>query len=173
VRTSGSPVALRPAIEREARALDPTVIVSRVATLDAIVTQAQAPWRLAAWGLSLFAALAIVLAMVGLISLVALDVANRRREMAIRMALGAGARALVAGVMEVAMRRVVLGVGIGVALALAATRTLTALFVEVTAADWATYVIVALAVTGVALLASFLPAARAITFHPLTLLRRD
>lgn len=173
VRSSGSPVALLPAIERDARALDPRVIVSRVAPLDTIVRQAQAPWRFSAWVLTLFASLAVLLATVGLISLVALDVANRRQELAIRLAVGAGAAALVLGVMRGAMRRVVVGVGIGVALALAATRALGGLLVGVSAMDWLTFSLVAVSVTAVALLASYVPASRAAALDPLALLRRD
>jgi putative ABC transport system permease protein len=171
LRTSVPPLSLLPAVEREARALDPRVIVSRVATLDAIVARARAPWRFSAWMFSLFAALAFVLSTVGLAGLVALDVANRRHEFAIRSALGAAGRAIVNGVVRVALARVAVGVGIGLALSLAATRALGALLFGVTASDWLTYVAVVAAVAAVTLVASWLPARRAATSSPLALLR--
>jgi predicted lysophospholipase L1 biosynthesis ABC-type transport system permease subunit len=173
VRTTGSPVSLLPILEREARALDPRVIISRVATLDAVVSQAQAPWRFSAWVVSLFAALAFLLCTVGLVSLVALDVANRRRELAIRSALGAAGRDLVSGVMRAAMVRVLIGVATGLALALAVTRALGALLVGITATELGTYAAVVSAVAAVALLASYWPARRAATVDPLAMLRRD
>jgi putative ABC transport system permease protein len=65
------------------------VVIDGMATMDAIVSRAVAPWRFNAWMFTVFAALALMLATVGLFSLVSLDVAQRRREFAVRLALGA------------------------------------------------------------------------------------
>ncbi len=69
VRTAGQPLPLLAEIERQARELDPRAIVSRVATLDAIVSEARAPWRFVAWVMAIFAGLAFLLSTVGLVSL--------------------------------------------------------------------------------------------------------
>ena len=173
VRTRAAPLSLLPALEREARALDPRVIVSRVATLDAIVARARAPWRFSAWMFSLFAALAFVLSTVGLAGLVSLDVANRRHEFAIRSALGAAGRALVSGVVGVALGRAAAGVALGLTLSVAATRGLQALLFGVTSSDWRTYGAVVTVVGVVTLVATWLPARRAAGANPLALLRRE
>lgn len=173
VRTSAAPLALLPAIEREVRALDPRAIVSRIATLDAIVSTAQAPWRFAAWVFSLFAALACLLSVVGLTSVVSLDVANRRREFAIRSALGATNRAIVRGVLRATLTRVTVGVLCGLAAALASTRAMQGLLVGVTATDAATHATVIAVVIAVTLAAGYLPARRAAVADPAALLRRE
>ena len=148
VRTRTAPLTLLPAIEREARTLDPRVIVSRVETLDTIVSRARAPWRFSAWIFTVFALLALLLSTVGLAGLVALDVTSRRHEFAIRSALGAGAHAIVGGVLAMALTRAAAGIVIGVGLMLGATRALRALLFGVTAGDWPTYAFV-LAVVGI------------------------
>ena len=173
VRARTAPLALLPAIEREARALDPRVIVSRVETLDTIVSRARAPWRFSAWILAVFALLALLISTVGLAGLVALDVTSRRHEFAIRSALGAGARAIVGGVLATALTRAAAGIAIGVALTLGATRALRALLFGVTASDWPTYASVLAMVVVITLIASYLPARHAATTDPLALLRRE
>ena len=173
VRTRSSPLTLLPAIEREARALDPRVIVSRVETMDTIVARARAPWRFSAWILSVFASLALLLSTVGLTGLVALDVTSRRHEFAIRSALGADARAIVGSVLGLALTRAAAGIVIGVGLMIAATRALRGLLFGVAAGDWRTYTSVLVVVGAATLLASYLPARRAASTDPLSLLRRQ
>jgi predicted permease len=172
VRTA-TPLALLPAIEREVRALDPRAIVGRVATLDAIVAQAQAPWRFSAWVFSLFSVLAFGLCAVGLTSLVALDVAHRRQEFAIRSALGAATGAITGGVVKVAMIRVAVGVALGLVAAIGATRAIRGLLIDVAPTDVVTYAGVVALVTLVTVVASYLPARRAATTDPIALLRRE
>ena len=89
VRTSVDPIGIASAVRSIARELDPTAIVDNITTLDAVVTRAEAPWRLTMWLFVLFAGLAFALSALGLVALVALDVAQRQREFAIRSALGA------------------------------------------------------------------------------------
>jgi ABC-type antimicrobial peptide transport system permease subunit len=161
------------AIEREARTLDPRVIVSRVETLDTIVSRARAPWRFSAWIFTVFALLALLLSTVGLAGLVALDVTSRRHEFAIRSALGAGANAIVRGVLAMALTRAAAGIVIGVGLMAGATRAIRALLFGVTASDWPTYAFVLAVVGIVTLIASYLPARHAASADPLALLRRQ
>ena len=124
---------------------------------------------------ALFAALAFALSMLGLFSLVSLDVANRRREFAIRMALGATGRHIVGGVFRSAGMRAAVGVAGGLALAAVATRSLESLLFGVRMNDAATYGSVVVLVTVVVAIASYIPARRAAAAaaNPVTLLRRD
>ena len=112
VRTSGDPrsVAERASARSRASSTRPS-IVDDVTTMDAVVGRAEAPWRLTMWMFVLFASLAFGLAALGLFSLVALEVAHRRREFAIRLALGASGAMILQGVMRRAGGRVAGGPG--------------------------------------------------------------
>jgi putative ABC transport system permease protein len=160
------------AIEALARQMDPRVIVAGITTLDAVVDEAMAPWRFSAWVFGLFAVLAFALSMLGLFSLVSLDVANRRQEFAIRMAIGATGRDIVSGVCKSAGARAGLGIAIGVAAAFVATRSLRDLLYGVELTDWRTYTTVIALVLIVVSIAAYLPARRAAAAAPLALLRR-
>ena len=101
------------AIQTQAKARDPRVLVSGITTLGEIVNTAMAPWRFSAWVFALFAVLAFTLSMLGLFSLVSLDVANRRQEFAIRMAIGATNRHIISGVLRSAGVRAAMGIALG------------------------------------------------------------
>ncbi len=169
VRARGDLGVVSQAVQAEARRLDPTVVVDRVTSMDAILGRATSPWRLSAWIFTLFAAIAFAIATVGLVSVVALDVAERRRELAIRLALGADRGQIVRLVLRSAGTGALVGVAAGVALALAATRALGSLLFEVTAVDPGTYGLVVVLVAGVVALASYLPARQAARVDPATL----
>jgi putative ABC transport system permease protein len=111
--------------------------------------------------------------MLGLFSLVSLDVANRRREFAIRIAVGATSRHIVGGVFRAAGLRAGLGVAGGLAVATVATRSLQSLLFGVALVDALTYGAVVALVTIVVAAASYLPARRAASADPLALLRRE
>jgi ABC-type antimicrobial peptide transport system permease subunit len=147
--------------------------VSGITMLDAVVNKAIAPWRFSAWVCGLFAAEAFVLAVLGLFNLVSLDVANRRREFAVRMALGATPDNIVGGVWRSAGVRALIGVTIGMATAAVATRSLQSLVFGVGVVDVSTYLAVIVLVTAVVAFASYLPARTAAQTSPLVLLRRD
>jgi putative ABC transport system permease protein len=161
------------AIQTQARQRDSRVLVSGISMLDDVVNKEIAPWRFSAWVLALFAGLAFALAMLGLFSLVSLDVANRRREFAIRMAVGATGRHIVAGVVRSTGVRALAGAASGIVVALAATRGLKALLYDIEVIDVRTYISVIVVVSAVTFIAAYLPARRAANANPLTLLRRE
>jgi putative ABC transport system permease protein len=173
VRAAGDPLALAGAIQAEARALDAGVIVDGVTTLDAVVRRATAPWRLSAWMFLIFGGLAFGLSAVGLFSLVTLDVANRRRELAVRLALGASRRSILRLVLTGAAWRVAAGVAAGLAVAVGVTRAVRSLLFQVTPVDPSTYAGVVALVAGVVTIAALLPALRAARIDPIGVLKRD
>ncbi len=172
LRTSGDPLTVAAAVQAEARRLDPHVIIDRLTTMDAIVSRAVAPWRFSVWMFTLFAVLAFVLATVGLFSLVSLDVAHRRHEFAIRLALGAQRADVGRSVFLSVLWRVVPGVTLGVLAALVATRAIRHILFGVEMLDRTTYLAVIVLVFAVVTAASWLPARRAANVDPQALLRR-
>jgi ABC-type antimicrobial peptide transport system permease subunit len=165
-------LAMASTIAARARELDPQVLISNIAPLDQVVDREMAPWRFSAWVFTLFAALAFTLSVVGLFSLVSLDVANRRQELAIRMAIGASPQSLVRSVFASAGTRAAIGITIGLAGAVAATRSLQGLLFGITLGDRLTYAAVTMLVLAVVAVASYVPARRAAGIDPISLLRR-
>jgi len=141
--------------------------------MDAVVGRAQAPWRLATWMFVLFGALAFGLSALGLFSLVALEVAYRRREFAIRLALGSPPRAILEGVLLRAGRRVAAGLVVGFAVALVASRALRSLLFGIAPLDAPTYGIVFTIVLVAVAIAAWLPARRALVSDPHAVLRES
>ena len=172
IRTSRDPLVVAAAVQAEARRLDPRVVIDQVTTMDAIVTRALAPWRFSLWLFAMFAALAFVLAAVGLFSVVSLDVSHRRHEFAVRLALGAERGDVRQVVLSSAFWRVVPGLAFGIVGAMAGTRAVRHILFGVAPIDPATYVAVALLVCAVVIGAAWLPAHRAAGVDPLALLRR-
>ncbi|MGD9905330.1 MAG: ADOP family duplicated permease [Vicinamibacterales bacterium] len=171
VRTSGPPLALAALVGDEARRLAPGVIVDGVTTLEAIVERARAPWRFGAWVFALFAVVTTALTAIGLFSVVALDVARRRREFAVRLALGASAGAVIRHVVAATGRRVALGVGVGLVAASASAAGIRGLLYGVPALDLPTYAGVAGVIGVVVLAAAFVPVRRATRIAPAEVLR--
>jgi putative ABC transport system permease protein len=166
-------LAVAAAIQTQAKQRDPRVLISGIMMLEDVVNKEIAPWRFSAWVFALFAGLAFALAMLGLFSLVSLDVANRRREFAIRMAVGATGGHIVSGVFRSAGARAAIGMAAGLAVAMIATRSLQSLLFGVALVDLPTYTAVAGLVAIVVALASYLPARRAALANPIALLRRE
>ena len=173
VRTEDDPPAMTTAVRTIAKSLDPRVVIDRVTTYETLVARIVAPWRLSAWMFTLFAALASLLAAVGLFSLVSLDVASRQHEFAIRMVLGALPRDILRLAAGSALWQVALGVSLGLLVALAATRTLQALLFGVEALDGLTYVGVVALVLSMVSIAVYWPARRAANVQASMLLRRE
>ena len=173
VRTSTDPLALAAPLRAIARELDPAAIVDAVTTMDAVVGRAEAPWRLTMWMFVLFATLAFGLAALGLFSLVALDVAHRGREFAIRMALGASRAGILRGVLMRAGWRVLAGLAVGLTTAFAASRAIRGLLFGIAPNDGVTYAAVLAVVLIVVAAAAYVPARRAARTDPQSLLRND
>jgi hypothetical protein len=172
IRGRGDARRLISAVQTEARRLDAGVLIAGVTTLDNVVARAMAPWRFTTWTLSLFAAMAVGLSALGLFSLVSLDMADRRHELALRIALGASREKVVRSVLVSIARRIIPGLLLGVIASAVGTQTLRALLFGVELLDAATYSVVVLLITCVTILAAYVPARRAALVDPLTLFRR-
>ena len=172
IRAAGDPRALAPAVRREIRAVDADLPV-QINTLSSLAADAASRDRYGATLLSVFAALALVLAAMGIHAVIAFSVARRTRELGVRQALGASPGELVR--MVVRQGAAVTGVGIlvGLAAALALTRVLRGLLFEVEPTDPLTLVTITVFLAAVALLAAYLPARRAARVDPMVALRSE
>ncbi len=173
VRTSVDPIAVASGIRAIARELDPNAIVDDITTLEAVVSRAEAPWRLTMWLFVLFAGLAFALSALGLFALVALDVAQRQREFAIRSALGATREAILREVLVRAGSRVAAGAALGVVIALAAGGAIRGLLYEVAPMDGTTYFVALALLFAATAIAAFVPARGAGRVEPQALLRQE
>ena len=154
-------------------AIDPNLFVAQAYTMaDHVGVMYYLP-RMAALLLLVFAALALVLACVGLYGVVSYGVARRTREMGIRISLGAQAPEVVRLVMRGGLDLVLVGGAVGVVLALAVTRVLERFLVGVSGTDLPTFVAVPLVLIGVAMVAAYLPARRASRVNPTDALRAE
>ena len=171
VRTSGSPIGLIPALQAQVRSLDATAVVDNIVTMDAVVARAIAPWRLAMWMFLLFAAIAFGLAVVGLVSVVALDVAHRRHEFAVRIALGAWRGDVLRAALARTLWRLAFGLIAGVCVAVMAARAMRALLFEVAPLDVLTFAVVIALVAIATAIAAYIPGRRAADTDVNSLLR--
>jgi putative ABC transport system permease protein len=163
--------SLASSIRNQVRAIEPDEPVSLVITMDELLSNSIAGRRFQMLLLGVFAAVALVIAMVGIYGVISYAVSGRTREIGIRMALGAQAKDVLRMVIWQGMRLALIGVGLGVVAALALTRVMENLLFEVSATDPSTIAIIALLLIVVALIASYLPARRATKVDPLTALR--
>ena len=173
VRASSDPAALTGAIRREVRALDPTVPVYEVHTLEQAVARSLGTQRLTNHLLLAFAVTALLLAAVGIYGVMALGVSHRMNEFGIRLALGATPARVLGLVLGQGMRLILLGLALGLAGAAGLTRFLGSLLFQVEAMDPVTFGAVALVLVAVAFGACYLPAHRATATDPLRALRYE
>jgi putative ABC transport system permease protein len=173
VRTDRDPKALQVPVMRALRALDPLMPVGNTSTLEELISGTIARPRFNATMLSLFAALGLLLASIGIYGVLSYSVAQRTHEMGIRMALGADPRDVLRLVVRDGLKVAVVGIAIGIAVALPATRTLEALLYGVDARDVTVFALVAAALACVAFAASYIPARRATLVNPLIALRPE
>ncbi len=172
-RSGGDPAALAGAIREGVHQVDPSQPVSDLKTMDQRILISMGPRRAAVALLSVFAAMALTLAAVGLFGLIRYNVTQRTQEIGVRMALGASRRDVLRMVLGESMRLAGLGVAVGLLTAFALTRVLASLLYAVSATDPLTFAGMALVLTLVALLASWVPAHRATRVDPLVALRYE
>ena len=173
VRSAGDPAALAGAIRRQVQALDPNQPVLRLATMRNLIATLTAEPRFQAGLIGAFAAMALLLAVIGIHGVMSYFVAERIHEIGIRMALGAGAADVLRMVVRQGMLLVAVGIFFGALGAWGATRVLATLLFELRPADPPTYVGVALLLAAVALAAILIPAYRAARVDPNVALRYE
>lgn len=173
IRTTSAPLAVAPAVQSVVRRLDPGIPIADVRSLDDALRSSIADRRLHAALAISFSLLGFAVAVVGLVAAMSRTVTHRRREFAIRAALGATPTNIIRLVMGDATRLAIPGLIIGIALALIAGRGLAARLFGVTPYDPTTYTVVATVAGLVALLSCLGPAARALSADPSTLLRSE
>jgi predicted permease len=173
IRTRMRPDALAAAVQREVRALDPTIPVWDARSMDDVIARSSGPRRYTAYVLAAFAALALALAAVGVGGVMACVVSLRAREIAIRMALGAGGRDVVGAIVGRAFRFAIAGIVVGLAGALALTRLLSSLLFDVRPTDPISIGAAVVLMLGISTLAAWLPARRAARIDPMVALRSE
>jgi predicted permease len=173
LRTADDPRALAGPVRDAVRRLDPNLPVASVRTMREVVAAALATPRLTGTLLGMFAATALVLAVVGLYGVLSFVVARRTHEIGIRLAIGADRGQVLRMVLRHGLALAAAGVICGVALAAAGTRYMASLLYEVAPLDAVTFTAVPLVLIGVAALASLVPALRAIRVSPTVALRLE
>lgn len=173
VRTPGDPVAIVPTIRKMMADLDPAQPVYDVRTLEDALTDSVAPRRFNAFLLNAFACTALLLAVIGVYGVIAYSVAQRTREIGLRMALGAQRRDVVGTVVRQGMQVAVVGIIAGLAAATGLSRLMVSLLYDVEPADPQTFGFVAAVLAAAALVACAVPAARAARVDPLDALRHE
>jgi ABC-type antimicrobial peptide transport system permease subunit len=172
LKTAGDPLAMTPVLRQEALALNQDAVFSTGlladATIRSLFTQ-----RAAASLLGVVGGISLLLAAVGLYSVMSYAVSQRRQEMGVRVALGAQPRNLLAMVLREGLRLTVPGLLTGGVIALMAARIVGATLVNVSSSDPLTFLFAAAFLAMVALVASFVPALRAMRVDPITALRSE
>ena len=171
VRTAGDPMALLPVVTREVKAINPGLAIATPRTMESVSHDSLASRRFGMTLIGIFAASALVLAMVGLYGVVALGVSERRREIGVRMALGAAPAHVLRLVLKEGVTLAGIGLVAGIAGALAASRVVAAMLYGVSTTNAAAYIATGLVVFTVAGAATWLPARRAMRVDPVTALR--
>ncbi|MFN0122413.1 MAG: ABC transporter permease, partial [Blastocatellia bacterium] len=173
VRATANAAALAPVVRQTIAAIDPMLAATSVTTLEEQLTAHLARPRFSALLLNCLAALAVTLAIIGIYGVVAYAVTERRRELGIRLALGAQGRDIARLILGENLRLVAAGIGAGLVGAALLTRLLQRLLYGVSATDPLTFAGIALLLLCVALLACWLPAMRAMRVDPLVALRHE
>ena len=168
-----NPLTLATAVQRAVWAIDRDQPVSHVMTMNQLASESVAPQRVLMVLLAGFAGLALVLAAVGVYSVMAYNVVERTREIGIRMALGAGRGEVLRLTLLQGAALTLPGVGLGIAGSWALTRFLSAMLYGVKPTDPATFIVVSMILICAASLASYIPARRAAEFDPMVALRYE
>ncbi len=173
VRTQGDPAGFVSAVKDAAYQMAGQRLILNTRTLEEILREYTGTRRLVTWLLAAFAGTALFLSSVGIYAVTRYLVSRRTQEFGIRMALGASRKDILMLVLHKGLMPVLVGAGVGFAGAVAIARVLSTFLFGLSPWDPATYVVVTLLLTGVALLAGYLPAHRATKVHPMVTLRYE
>jgi predicted permease len=173
VRTAGDAASLANAVRGATRELDPSLSVFNIRTLAEQVGNSLQPLEMNVLMLAVFGGLALLLASIGLYGVASYSVSQRTREIGVRMALGAQPSSVIGLVLGQGMILVGIGLAIGLIAAYSAAGLMSALVLVVNPRDPMTFIVTALGLGAVALLASYIPARRATRIDPLIALRTD
>jgi len=173
VRTRTAPAAVMPGIREAIRQVDANLPLGDVATLEQVRERTLSGSSRPAWLIGAFAAVAALLAALGLYGVLSHVVTRQRREIGIRMALGAGSREVLSHVLRRALSMVVIGLALGMAGAFALTRVMESLLFGVSPLDPLALTLACVSMTLIGLLAGLLPASRAARVDPATTLREE
>lgn len=172
-RTESAPIALVGPLRELVQSIDKDQPVGNFRTMEEVVSRSVAQPRFLTIILSVFAALALALAAVGVYGVVAFSVTQRTHEVGIRMALGAQPSDIRRLVLGEGMSLALIGVALGLLGSFAVTRAISGMLYQVSATDPTTFTLISLLLTGVALGASFIPARRAMKVDPVVALRHE
>ena len=173
VRTAGNPAAVASSLVQAVREIDPDLPVSHMRSMEDVIARSLAQRRIVMLLLAVFAAVALVLATVGIYGVMSYMVSQRTQEIGIRMALGADRGGVIAMVLTHALRLAVIGLAAGCAAAFALTGLLRTMLYDVTPTDPMTFAGVAAILLAVAAVATAVPAMRATRIDPLTALKAE
>jgi predicted permease len=173
LRVAGSPLVLSPVLQKEVARLDSSVPVYDVKAMTDRYSDFLAHPRFRAMIMGILAALTLLLAAVGIYGVLARSVSQRTQEIGVRLALGAERRDILSLILRQGTKLTLIGVGIGITAAMALTRLMRSLLFGVSSTDLLTFVGVALLLTFVAMLASYIPARRAMRVDPIVALRYE
>jgi putative ABC transport system permease protein len=171
--TNPNPLNLEREVKRAILSVDKNQTISPAVSIERALFEQVAEPRLYTLLLGIFAAVATLLALVGIYGVMSYAVAERSHEIGIRMALGAQANDVLKMIVGQGLTLAVIGTAIGLAVAFALMRLLTSLLFGISATDPATFAVVAIGLIGVALLACYIPARRATKVNPLAALRGE
>ncbi len=173
LRSKQDPAVLAPAVQREIAAVDRSVAVYRIATMDALLSRSLAPQRLNLFLLAAFALLALALAVVGIYGVLAFGVSGRLQEIGVRMALGAQPGEILRLIVGQGMKIVSLGLILGAAASFVLTRLMASLLYKVSPTDPLTFGATSTLLALAALAACYFPARRAMRVEPVTALHQE
>jgi ABC-type antimicrobial peptide transport system permease subunit len=173
IRASGDPAQLAAPVRAAIAELDPKATLAEVQPMSAFVEKATAPMRFSVLLIGIFAAIAVVMAAVGLYGVLSTVVRQRTPELGMRMILGAPSAQIFSLVVGEGLRLSAVGVIVGLVIAVAVTRLMTRLLVGVTPSDPATFAAITVLFFAIATLASWLPARRAAGLTPSAAIREE
>jgi putative ABC transport system permease protein len=173
MRTSSDPMALATVARNVVREMDPQLAIAGIWSMDDVIKRSVARPRFTMTLLAVFGLVALALAAVGIYGIMSYGVKRRTREIGIRMALGAQPRSVLSLIVKQGMTLTIIGLVVGVASAFALTQLMTRMLFGISATDPITYITIALLLSSVAFIASWIPARRAVRTDPSVALRVD